>query len=85
MVITEWDWGNDKSFVHDVTLTDDRHPSFNSNGLVYGPEQYSTDTIDVLDPVHNSWSQMPVPMRDTTMRGIGPSKGGTRQTPATSR
>lgn len=75
VVITEWDWGNDKSFVHDVTVTDERNPTLNSNGLVYGPEQYSTDTIDVLDPVHNSWSQMPVPMRDETMRANWSEQG----------
>ncbi len=67
LVVTEWDWGNDKSFVHDVMTTDSRNPSINANGLIYGPEQFSSDSVDILDPVKASWTQIPAPMRDHDM------------------
>lgn len=64
VVVSLWDWGTDKSFVHDVTVSDTRHPSQNANGPVYGLEQFSSDKIDILDPAKASWSTLAPPMRD---------------------
>jgi hypothetical protein len=36
----------------------------NANGLLYGAPEASTDYIPVLDPVHNTASQIKVPVRD---------------------
>ena len=67
LVITEWDWSNDKGFVHDDISTDKTHPSVNANGLIYGLEQHSADVIDVLDPVRNTTDRIAIPVRDQTM------------------
>ena len=48
VVLTEWDWGNGR-FVHDVTSTDRRNPSFNANGAVYGAANF-TGAIEAFDP-----------------------------------
>ncbi|HJZ97066.1 MAG TPA: carboxypeptidase-like regulatory domain-containing protein [Candidatus Solibacter sp.] len=78
IVISQWDWSDDKAFIHDVITTDTRNPTLNPNGFVYGPEQFSSDTIVALDPVKNSWTRFPVPMRDHDMPknyNRPPSKG----------
>ena len=67
VVVTLWDWSTEKGFIHDVMTTDSRNPTLNANGLIYGPEQYSGDTMVALDPIRNAWVSTPVPMRDTTM------------------
>ena len=67
VVITQWDVSNEKAFIHDVMTTDTRNPTLNPNGLVYGPEQHSADVIVALDPVKNSWTRFPVPIRDKDM------------------
>lgn len=64
VVVSEWDWGNDKSFVHDVTVTDQVKPTVNANGPVYGLEQFSSDRVDILDPVAAKWTDAQAPMRD---------------------
>jgi hypothetical protein len=64
IVVTEWDWGEPKEYFHDEITTDRRKPTLNANGLIYGVHEVSTDFISVLDPVHNSASQLPVPVRD---------------------
>src|SRR5712692_7087283 len=51
VVVSEWDWSNDKGFIHDVTVSDQRRPTLNANGLIYGLEQFSADKMDILDPV----------------------------------
>src|SRR5687767_2240009 len=35
VVITVWDWSDDKGFVHDTISTDKRNPTLNGNGLIY--------------------------------------------------
>lgn len=64
VVVSEWDWGNDKSFIHDVTVSNQVKPTVNANGGVYGLEQFSSDNIDVLDPVAAKWTDAQAPMRD---------------------
>ena len=64
VVITEWDWGNEHEFVHDEVTTDERKPTVNANGLIYGTTEFSGDRLLVLDPVKNSWTGVPVPYLD---------------------
>jgi hypothetical protein len=64
VVITEWDWGSPKEYFHDEISTDRRRPSVNANGPIYGVHEVSTDYITVLDPVRNSTTEVPVPVRD---------------------
>ena len=36
MVITQWDWGLDSSYIHDNVSTDKRNPTLYANGKVWG-------------------------------------------------
>ena len=48
-----WDWALPTSRRTDVAATDERTPTMNANGLVYGSIQ-SSDIIVVLDPRENA-------------------------------
>ena len=50
VVITEWDWGNDKQYLHDLISSDKRNPTVNSYGPLFGSPEYATDHLPVLDP-----------------------------------
>jgi hypothetical protein len=64
IVISEWDWSTPKEYFHDEISTDRRHPTVNANGLVYGVHEVSSDNLTVVDPVHNTTTQIRVPVRD---------------------
>jgi hypothetical protein len=64
VVITEWDWGNGKQFVHDTIASDETNPTVNANGPVYGATEFSDDVILALDPLKNTVTSLPVPMQD---------------------
>jgi hypothetical protein len=64
VVITEWDWAGPKEYFHDVISTDRRDPTVNANGPVYGVHENSSDFMSVVDPVHNTMTQIPIPVRD---------------------
>jgi hypothetical protein len=64
IVISEWDWSTPREYFHDEISTDRRHPNVNANGLVYGVHEVSSDSLTVVDPVHNTTSQIRVPVRD---------------------
>ena len=60
LVISMWDWATPTSRRSDATSTDDRNPTLNANGLVYGAIQTS-DIIATLDPRKNSTGEIKVP------------------------
>jgi hypothetical protein len=64
VVITQWDWADEKAYLHDEISTDKRNPKVNANGLIYGSPEESRDYLPVLDPVHNTLARVPVPYRD---------------------
>jgi hypothetical protein len=64
IVLTLWDWSRETAYMHDLTPTDRRNPTVNANGKMYGSTEDSTDYIPVLDPVHNSVSEIKHPVRD---------------------
>jgi len=64
VVITEWDWAEATGYLHDEVSTDRRNPTTNGNGLIYGSMELSTDYLPVLDPVHNTVSQIPLNIAD---------------------
>src|ERR1041384_8059294 len=61
-----WDWALPTSRRTDVAATDERTPTMNANGLVYGSIQ-SSDIIAVLDPRENKASEIRVP---SSARGV---------------
>lgn len=69
VVITQWDWADPKAYLHDEISTDKRNPRVNANGLIYGSPEESRDYLPVLDPVHNTISQVKVPYRDPDTPG----------------
>jgi hypothetical protein len=50
IVVTTWDWGNDKQYLHDLVSSDKRDPTVNAYGKLYGSPEYATDHLPVLDP-----------------------------------
>jgi hypothetical protein len=64
LVVTVRDWLDPKHYLHDLTATDKRHPTLNAYGPLYGATELSTDTMPVLDPVHNTKTTIPMPVRD---------------------
>src|ERR1051326_6533386 len=53
LVVTEWDWATPQTYLHDEISTDRRNPTLNSNGIIYGSPEASSDFIPWLDPVDN--------------------------------
>ena len=72
VVITQWDWADPKAYLHDEISTDKRNPTLNAKGLIYGSPEESRDYLPVLDPVHNTTSQVKVPYRDSDTPGQPP-------------
>ena len=64
VVVSLWDWNNDKGFVHDTISTDKRNPTLNGNGLVYSISRFSAPEMNILDPKRNSMTGVTVPVRD---------------------
>jgi hypothetical protein len=64
IVVTVRDWSDPKHYMHDLIVTDQRKPTVNPYGLIYGAAELSTDDLPVLDPVHNTKTVMKVPVRD---------------------
>src|SRR4029434_9786013 len=64
VVITQWDWADPKSYLHDEVSTDRRNPTLNPNGLIYGALELSADYLPVLDPVRHTTRRVDLTVRD---------------------
>src|SRR5258707_7241606 len=64
IVVTNWDWLDDKHYLHDVIASDRRFPTVNAYGPVYGSTELSVDVIPILDPKTNAVKNFPTPVRD---------------------
>jgi hypothetical protein len=73
IVVTTWDYADDKHYTHDQISTDKRNPTVNAHGLIFGSPEYSTDIIPILDPAKNTTSKFHAPVRDKDMPySLGP-------------
>jgi hypothetical protein len=73
IVVTTWDWLNDKHYLHDLIASDRRYPTVNPYGPLYGSTEYSVDIIPVLDPKKHTVTNLPAPIRDpNTKEALGP-------------
>ena len=73
IVVTTWDWLNDKHYLHDLIASDRRYPTVNAYGPVYGSAEHSTDLLPILDPVKHTAVNVVAPVRDAdTPMAIGP-------------
>ncbi len=71
VVITEWDWAEPTTYLHDEISTDKRNPRLNAYGKIYGSPEESTDNVPVLDPVRNTATLMKVPVLDPNTPNFG--------------
>src|SRR5262249_56633649 len=60
LVISMWDWALPTSRRSDAAGTDERSPTLNANGLIYGAIQ-SSDILAVLDPRENKTTEIKIP------------------------
>jgi len=60
LVISMWDWAQPTSRRSDAAGTDERHPTINANGPVYGAIQTS-DILTVFNPRENSSTEIRIP------------------------
>ena len=64
VVVTLWDWADQRAYLHDVASTDRRNPTVNANGPLYGALELSADYVPVLDPESHTASRIPLTVRD---------------------
>ena len=51
IVVTTWEWGDPKNYLHDLIASDRRHPTVNAYGPLFGSPEYGTDvTPDPRSP-----------------------------------
>src|SRR5438105_9937141 len=73
IVVTWWEWGEPKKYLHDLIASDRRYPTVNAYGPLYGSPEYSSDNIPILDPVKNTATSFHAPVRDPDMPlSLGP-------------
>src|SRR5215475_7983990 len=73
VVITSWEWGTDKQYLHDLISSDRRKPTVNANGPLYGSPEYSTDNMPMLDPKTSKVTFFKMPVEDPNMpESLGP-------------
>jgi hypothetical protein len=73
IVVTTWDWSDEKRYLHDLIASDRRYPTVNAYGPLYGSAEYSTDIIPVLDPIKHTVTNMVAPVRDANVpEALGP-------------
>jgi hypothetical protein len=64
VVITMWDWADEKAYLHDEITSDKRNPRVNANGPIYGALEASADYLPVVDPVNHQATQIKLEVRD---------------------
>jgi len=64
IVITQWHWGDAKTYLHDEVSTDRRNPTLNANGLIYGSPELSTERLPILDPLKATTTTLEMPPPD---------------------
>ena len=72
VVVTTWDWSNDKKYMHDLIASDKRNPTVNGYGPLFGSPEYSTDNIPILDPVKNTVTNFHAPVLPGAPETLGP-------------
>jgi len=84
IVITTWDWGNEKQYLHDLISSDKRHPTVNANGPLYGSTEYASDHLPVLDPKSAKVSYITPPEGADVPEAFGPGHAAIQKPTAAS-
>ncbi len=83
VVISMWDWGDAKTYLHDEIATDKRHPTVNAWGKLYSATEDSTDNLPILDPQTATVTYLKMKPRDpNTSGGSFIQAGGFPQLPS---
>ena len=72
IVVTTWDWGNEKQYLHDLISSDKRNPTVNGYGALYGSPEYATDHLPVLDPKTAKVTYLTPPVPADVPEALGP-------------
>src|SRR5438876_4936014 len=73
IVVTTWEWGDPKKYLHDLIASDRRYPTVNAYGKLYGSPEYATDVMPILDPKTHTVTTFTLPVRDPdTPEALGP-------------
>jgi hypothetical protein len=72
IVVTTWDWGNEKQYLHDLISSDKRNPTVNAHGALYGSPEYASDHLPVLDPKTAKVSYLTPPVPAEVPEALGP-------------
>jgi hypothetical protein len=71
LVLTVRDWADPKVYLHDLSGTDERNPTVNANGPLFGAPELSTDEFPILDPVTNTDTSFTALVRDEETPSTG--------------
>src|SRR6185295_10121931 len=73
IVVTTWEWGDPKKYLHDLIASDRRYPTVNAYGKLFGSPEYATDVMPILDPRTHTVTSFTMPVRDAdTPEALGP-------------
>ena len=64
VVVTSWEWGTEKTFIHDLVSSDRRNPTVNAGGPLYASNEYSSDNMPILDPKTHKVTFFKLPVAD---------------------
>jgi hypothetical protein len=64
IVVSSWEWGTEKQFLHDLISSDRRDPTVNAYGPLYGSPEYSSDHMPILDPKTHKVTFFKMPVAD---------------------
>jgi hypothetical protein len=79
IVVTTWDWLDDKHYLHDLIASDRRNPTVNAYGKLFGSAEYSTDLIPILDPVTHTASTFKAPYTEGMPEMLGPGHAASKE------
>ena len=63
LVVTQWDWGDAKTFSHTHSVSYRKDPTVNANGRIYGPDG-TADSLLWVDPIQNVSGSVRLPARE---------------------
>ncbi len=72
IVVTWWEWGDPRKYLHDLIASDRRQPTVNAYGPLFGSPEYSTDLLPILDPKAHKVTYFKAPVSDETPEALGP-------------
>ena len=72
IVVTWWEWGEAKKYLHDLIASDRRYPNVNAYGPLFGSPEYATDMLPVLDPKTHTVTFFKAPVDAETPEALGP-------------